>query len=88
MLECGVYNLGSNMGGKMKKTILTGKVWGGYIGEYKHPPIYIIMSPGMEGDTVFIDDILRKFMRKDIKITIECRDKKLSLKEIIDLGQD
>ena len=72
----------------MSKTIFKGKIYSGYIGEYKHPPIYIILTPGIEGDTVFVDDILRKFMREDVKITIECKGKKLTLEEIKELGQD
>ncbi len=71
-----------------KKTILIGKVWSGYKGEYKRPPVYIIHTPGIDGDTIFIDDLLRKFMKEDIKITIECKNKKLSLNEIKNLGQD
>ena len=53
------------------KKVLSGKVWSGYIGEYKKPPIYVIVSPGIGGETVFIDDVLRKFMRRKVKITIE-----------------
>jgi len=51
--------------------VLKGKVWGGYIGEYKKPPVYIIVSPGIEGDTVFVSDLFKKFMRKKVRITIE-----------------
>jgi len=53
------------------KKVLKGKVWGGYIGEYKKPPVYIIVSPGIEGDTVFVSDLFKKFMRKKVRITIE-----------------
>ncbi len=70
------------------KTILTGKVWSGYKGEYKRPPVYIIHTLGINGDTIFIDDLLREFMTEDIELIIKCKNKKLSLNEIKDLGQD
>ncbi len=52
-----------------KEMRVTGVVWMGYIGEYKKPPIYIIPEP--EADGIFIDDILRKFLRKKVHITIK-----------------
>jgi len=53
----------------MKKFIIKGKVWSGFHGEYKKPPIYIIFKPGSDG--IFIDDIFRKYLRKEVYITIK-----------------
>lgn len=51
---------------------MVGKVWSGYVGEYKKPPIYLIQKPYWQKDEVdFIDDILRSFLRKEVRITIE-----------------
>lgn len=52
-----------------KKKSLVGKVWGGFAGEYKKPPIYIIPKPG--GNGIFIDDVMKKFLKKKVRITIE-----------------
>lgn len=52
-----------------RKKSLTGIVWGGFIGEYKKPPVYIIPKPGADG--IFIDDVLRPFFRKKVHIIIE-----------------
>ncbi len=52
---------------KMRKKSLVGKVWSGFIGEYKQPPIYIIPTPLADG--IFIDDFLRPFLRKKVCIT-------------------
>jgi len=49
--------------------IIKGKVWSGFIGEYKKSPIYIIPKPSDDG--IFIDDFLRPFIKKNVKITIE-----------------
>lgn len=57
---------------KKRKKVLTGKVWSGYIGEYKHPPVYIITDVEVDGeDAVFVSGLFREFMRKEVKITIE-----------------
>jgi len=56
-------------GKKGRKKIIRGLVWSGFIGEYKKPPIYIIPKPGDDG--IFIDDVLRKFVTKKVRITIE-----------------
>ncbi len=55
----------------MKKKTLIGKVWSGYINEYKKPPVYIIVTPGIDDDTVFVSDLFKKFMMKKVRITIE-----------------
>jgi hypothetical protein len=56
---------------KIKKTI-KGIVWSGFIGEYKKPPIYIIQKPyDQTADGIFIDDILRRFLKKKVEITIK-----------------
>lgn len=57
----------------MKTKILKGRVWSGFAGEYKKPPVYIITKLGINsnGEEVFIDDVLKKFIMKDVKITIE-----------------
>lgn len=56
---------------KRGKKSLIGKVWAGFIGEYKKPPIYIIITPGIEGKTVFVDDIFKRFIGKKVSITIK-----------------
>lgn len=54
----------------MSNKIIKGRVWSGFVGEYKKPPIYIITKLDIDGSEVFIDDVLRKFVGKDIEITI------------------
>ncbi len=54
---------------KKRKKIVTGKVWSGFIGEYKHPPVYIIPAPNKDG--IFVSDILKKFLRKEVRMTLE-----------------
>ena len=62
------------------KKIIKGKVWSGFIGEYKKPPIYIICQTRYyrggrtTEETIFIDDIFREFLTKKVKITIESED--------------
>ena len=55
----------------MKETVIKGRVWSGFVGEYKKPPIHIILSPGITAKMVFIDDILKKFITKDVEITVK-----------------
>lgn len=54
------------------KKVYKGLVWSGFVGEYKHPPIYIIppSDEAME-DGIFVSDIFRKFLKKKVRITIE-----------------
>lgn len=53
------------------KKVITGKVWSGYIGEDRKPPVFIIVTPGVEGNTVFVSALFKKFMRKKVRITIQ-----------------
>lgn len=53
-----------------KSAEVKGKVWTGFIGECKDRcPCYIIPKAGEDG--VFICDVLRKFFRKKVTITIK-----------------
>ncbi len=56
----------------MQKKI-KGKVWTGFIGECnKRCPCYLLLDyPNPELDAIFICDVLRKFVRKEVRITIE-----------------
>ncbi len=61
----------------MKKKVYKGLVWSGYVGEYKHPPVYIIPFPkGIPKtlddvkDGIFVSDIFRKFIKKKVCVTI------------------
>ncbi len=56
----------------MRKKTIIGKVWTGFVGEYKKSPVYIIKEPyGAEAETVFLADLLRPFWAKKVRITIE-----------------
>jgi hypothetical protein len=56
---------------KIKK-IIKRIIWSGFIGEYKKPPIYIIQKPyDQAADGIFINDILRRFLKKKVEITIK-----------------
>lgn len=60
---------------KLKKESLTGLVWSGYIGEYEHPPIYIIpKSRKRFPDGIFISDFLKKFLKKNVEITVKVKE--------------
>jgi len=67
------------------KKILKGMVWAGYIGEYKKPPVYIIVTPGAEGETIFISDFLRKFVLKKVEITVKVIEKDYFLKHKLNI---
>lgn len=58
-----------------RKKSLVGKVWTGFIGEYKKPPIYIIHQSCFSccriiEEATFIDDFLRPFLKKKVRVTI------------------
>lgn len=57
------------MAEKKRKKIVEGIVWAGFTGEYKKSPIYIIPKP--DDDGIFVDDILKGFVRRKVRLTIE-----------------
>ena len=59
----------SPMKDKKKRKSLEGKVWSGFIGECKDKCPCYLLRPKMEA--IFICDILRKFARKKVRITIQ-----------------
>ncbi len=62
----------------MKKEVIEGRVWSGYIGECKNDmrcPLFIIQNPDdfeeEEENAIFVCAVLKKFAKKKIRITIQ-----------------
>ena len=57
---------------KLKGEMVKGRVWSGFIGECKgdkRTPCYIIPEPDEEG--IFLCDILKKYAKQEVVITID-----------------
>ena len=59
---------------KLQKETVEGILWGGFKGEHNLEHPYYVLPPKQDAlteDAVFVADILRKFARKRVRITVE-----------------
>jgi len=59
---------------KGEKVTVEGVLWGGFEGEHNLKYPYYILPPkedALEEDAIFVADIIKKFMRKKIRLTVE-----------------